>query len=395
MAWAGSSTKHSHQILHVCVNVVHVFPYSARVPGGHSNAIRGFITCQRAKGINAVAVSPKAERGEVETSWEFPMAEVDCLWTLRWGTIAEHFNIGAGNSLLNLHSVNRRYGALLADLRRTGVPYVLTSHGQLGFQTTWRWLKKFVYLNLFNRDPRKAAGLHLLSGFAARRIRLLLPGYRGPLLAQGNLVTVPNLESIPTAPRGDYQVPPDAFVLIFLGRLDFWVKGLDLLVEAFACLPGDRFRLVLVGPDWQGGRARLEQLATRLGCRNRIHFLGPAYGVKKWALLRMADLFVSPSRWEAFSIAQAEAMAMGLPIVTTTRVNLALELREADAALLVPFKVQPLATAIAAIEADAERRRAVGKRGTAWMRANCDPDRASARFQEFYQSVLQQRATGA
>ena len=358
------------------------------MPGGHSNAIRGFIACQRAKGINAVALSPKAEGGGAETSWEFPLAEVDCLWTLRWPTMADHFKIAASSSLLNFHSVNRRFAPLLADLRRAGVPYVLTSHGQLDFQSPWRWLKKFIYLNFVNRGPINAAGLHLLTQFAARRVNLLLPGYCGPKLVQGNLVTVPNPGTAPPASRNDYQIPQDAFVLIFLGRLDVWVKGLDLLVEAFARLPPDRFQLVLVGPDWQNGRAQLERMAAQHGCGSRIHFLGPLYGEKKWALLRMADLFVSPSRREAFNIAQAEAMAVGLPVVTSTEVSLAPDLREADAAVLAPLGVEPLAKTIATIAADAGRRRVLGKQGNAWMQTHCDPDRAGVRFQEFYHSIL-------
>jgi hypothetical protein len=92
------------------------------VLGGHSNAIRGFIACQREKGINAVGISPKPEAGAAETSWEIPIVEVDSLWNLRWEAITDQFKIASGDSLLNLHSVNRRYAPLLAELRRARVP---------------------------------------------------------------------------------------------------------------------------------------------------------------------------------------------------------------------------------------------------------------------------------
>jgi glycosyltransferase involved in cell wall biosynthesis len=259
----------------------------------------------------------------------------------------------------------------------------------LSFHNAWHWLKKVTYLNCLNRGPFNAAGLHALTSFAARRMRFLLPGYKGVKLIQGNLVTTPDLATVPAAPRSDYEIPQEAIVLLFLGRMDVWVKGLDLLVEAFSCLPPDRFRLVMVGPDWQGGRAELERLADRFGCRDRIRFLGPIYGEKKWSLFRMADVFVSPSRWEAFSIAQAEAMAVGLPVVTSTKVNLALDLRESDAALLSPLAVKPLAKAIAALGADPERRRTLGNRGKVWMEANCNPHHAGHRFREFYQAILE------
>jgi poly(glycerol-phosphate) alpha-glucosyltransferase len=358
------------------------------VLGGHSNAIQSFIACQRARGINAVGLAPKADAEAVEPEWHFPLAEVESLWDLRWASIAKRFAITPADSLLNLHGINRRYAALLGDVRRAGVPYVLTSHGQLSFQTPWRWVKKFLYLKLVNRDPGKAAGLQVLTRFAARRAGLLLPGFRGAMLVQGNLVKLPKLGELSAGARRDYGMPEDALVLVFLGRLDVWVKGLDLVVEAFASLPSDHALLLLVGPDWKGGKAELEKLAERFDCRERVHFPGPLYGEKKWSLLQMADLFVSPSRWEAFSIAQAEAMMIGLPVVTSTKVNLAEELREADAALLTPPAVEPLATALATLAADQERRRALGNRGKAWAEKNCDPDLAGPRFRQFYQAIL-------
>jgi glycosyltransferase involved in cell wall biosynthesis len=220
-------------------------------------------------------------------------------------------------------------------------------------------------------------------------MRFLLPGYKGLKLIQGNLVTAPDLSTAPATPRRDYGIPQEEIVLLFLGRMDVRVKGLDLLVQAFSCLPSDRVRLVLAGPDWQGGRAELERLADRLGCGNRIRFLGPIYGEKKWSLLRMADVFVSPSRWEAFSIAQAEAMSVGLPLVTSTKVSLAPSLKEADAAVLTPLAVKQLARAIFALAIDPERRRALGHRGKAWAETHCNPDRAGRRFWEFYQSILE------
>src|SRR5439155_2902057 len=191
-----------------------------------------------------------------------------------------------------------RFAPLMKDLRRAGVPYVLTEQGQLAFQNPARWLKKFVYLNFFDRGPRKAAGLHVLTRLVGSRLKFLVPGYRGQILVQGNLVSLANPGQMPAASRSNCGLPEEAFVLLFLGRLDVWTKGLDRVVEAFAQLSHNRFRLVMAGPDWAGGQAKLERLAERLGCRGRMDFLGPVYGEKKWSVLRSADLFVSPSRKE-------------------------------------------------------------------------------------------------
>jgi glycosyltransferase involved in cell wall biosynthesis len=145
----------------------------------------------------------------------------------------------------------------------------------------------------------------------------------------------------------------------------------------------------MAGPDWQGGQARLERLAERLGCRSRIHFLGPVYGDRKLSVFGMADVFVSPSRKEAFSISLVEAMSCGLPILTSTKIMLARELREANAALLTPPAARPLAQAIALLEGNPELREGLARRGKTWVQMTCDPDRAGARFREFYQYILE------
>ena len=61
--------------------------------------------------------------------------------------------------MLSFYSINYRFTPLLKDLRRAGVPYVLTEQGQLAFQDAARWLKKFIYLNCLDWGPRRAAVL--------------------------------------------------------------------------------------------------------------------------------------------------------------------------------------------------------------------------------------------
>lgn len=327
-----------------------------------------------------------------ETELGFPLYEVDSLLKLRWESIAGRFALTADHTIVHFHNVTGTYAPLISDLRQVGIPYVFTGHGQFSYRNTMHWLKKFIYLHLWDRGPRRADGLHFLAKQTERRAHFLLPGFKGARLVLGNLVEVPpNLAAVVATSRAESKIPNESFVLLFLGRLDVAIKGLDLLVEAFSCLPADRFHLVLAGPDWKGGKAKLEQLAEQYRCRDRIHFPGPAYGEKKWALFKMADVFVSPSRYEAFNITQAEAMACGLPVVTSTTTSLAPELREAGAAILSPLAAEPLARAIATLEADPALRRIMGLRSQAWVEMNCSPKRAGERFRRFYEFVLERR----
>jgi len=328
----------------------------------------------------------------VASSLGFPLIETDFPNGLRWEELAREFGLKPEDTVLHFHNVERRYAPLLRELRTAAVPYVYTSHGQLNFRGTIHWFKKFVYLHLLDSGPRRAAGIHLLTQLAARRFPRLLPGFRGPILVQGNLADLASLASAPAGERSEFGLSADAFVLLFLGRLDVHVKGLDLLVRAFAALPPGRFQLVLAGPEWAAGRAQLDLLARELGCRDRIQFTGPVYGEKKWTLLRLADAFVSPSRWDAFPVAMTEAMASGLPLVTSNKIGPAQDFAQAHAALLVPLDEAALVEAIKKLEANPEERKALAQRGRAWVEQNCSPERAGARFLEFYQSILEKRS---
>ena len=107
-------------------------------------------------------------------------------------------------------------------------------------------------------------------------------------------------------------------IALFLGRLDVLQKGLDLLLQALASpTVRDEIRLVFVGPDWKGGRERLERSVIDFGLSERVVFWGPAFGRTKFELMVAADFFVHVSRWEGLPFAVVEAMGVGKPCLVT------------------------------------------------------------------------------
>ena len=109
-------------------------------------------------------------------------------------------------------------------------------------------------------------------------------------------------------------LPPDARVIVSLGRLVGW-KGLQVIVESLAALPADVHYLVIGEGTEQGP---LQQLALSLGVAERIHFVGriPHKELPRW--LSLGDIFVQPSIGEeAFGISVVEAMACGLPVLAS------------------------------------------------------------------------------
>jgi glycosyltransferase involved in cell wall biosynthesis len=112
-------------------------------------------------------------------------------------------------------------------------------------------------------------------------------------------------------------------IILFLGRIHP-KKGLDLLISAFAQLEKrfDEFDLVVAGPDSAGIRPRLERLCTRLKIQHRVHWTGMLAGNSKWGAFRSASFFVLPSHQENFGIAVVEAMAIGVPVLISKKVNI-------------------------------------------------------------------------
>lgn len=123
--------------------------------------------------------------------------------------------------------------------------------------------------------------------------------------------------------------------LLFLSRIHP-KKGCDLLIRAFAEIASQEpdLRLVMAGPDQTGWQATLQAEADRLGVGDRLIWTGMLSGELKWGAFRAADAYVLPSHQENFGIAVVEALACGLPVLISDKVNIWREI-EADGVGLV------------------------------------------------------------
>jgi glycosyltransferase involved in cell wall biosynthesis len=109
------------------------------------------------------------------------------------------------------------------------------------------------------------------------------------------------------------QLKVDNPYVIAVGRLERQ-KGYDVLLRAFAqSKHRSTHRLMLVG---QGNHEQaLRELAAQLGIADRL--LLPGWHDNPWALMRGAELFVLPSRWEGFGNVVIEAMASRVPVLVS------------------------------------------------------------------------------
>lgn len=111
------------------------------------------------------------------------------------------------------------------------------------------------------------------------------------------------------ADRTELGLPDDVPLALFVGEIRTPRKNLDTVLDALDSVPS--LHLAVVG---RRDESPYPRMAKRLGVSDRVHFLGYRDDVPD--LMRAADLFVFPSRYEACSLVLLEAMASGLPIVT-------------------------------------------------------------------------------
>jgi glycosyltransferase involved in cell wall biosynthesis len=126
-------------------------------------------------------------------------------------------------------------------------------------------------------------------------------------------------------------------LLLFMSRLHP-KKGLDLLIQAFGQVVerDPRLHLVVAGPDQEGLRAGLEARARTLGIAERITWASMLTGDARWGAYYAAEAFCLPSHSENFGMVVAEALARGLPVLISDKVNIWREIEADRAGFVAP-----------------------------------------------------------
>ncbi|WP_439672252.1 glycosyltransferase [Cupriavidus necator] len=122
--------------------------------------------------------------------------------------------------------------------------------------------------------------------------------------------------------------------LLFLGRLHE-KKGCDLLLRAFANVArhDPALQLVMAGPCDPALRRVLFDIAEEAGIDGRVIWTGMLAGNLKWGAFRVAEAFCLPSHQENFGVAVVEAMACGVPVLISDKVNIWREIVQDGAGL--------------------------------------------------------------
>lgn len=188
-------------------------------------------------------------------------------------------------------------------------------YAPIGMLEPWaleqKQLKKKIGLWLYQRqDLQRAAVLHATASDEAEHLRALAPSTPIAVIPHG--IDLPDPIEVGLHPPH----ASESRMALFMSRIHP-KKGLLELVRAWARVRPAGWRLVIAGPDESGHRAEVEAEIELLRLRPQVTFVGQVRGAAKRDLLRRAELFVLPTFSENFGIAVAEALASGLPVLTT------------------------------------------------------------------------------
>ncbi|MBK0368797.1 glycosyltransferase [Flavobacterium agrisoli] len=188
---------------------------------------------------------------------------------------------------------------------RKKIPYIITPRGML---EPWiinrnHWKKKIALFFYQRKAIQRATYIHATAEMEAQNIKAL--GFKNPISIIPNGIDLSGL-NLKKLNFGNKKI-------VFLSRIHP-KKGIEVLLEAWRnCNTGD-WILEIAG---NGDEFYIESLKQNAKNLKNVHFVGTKYDQEKWDFLRSADVLVLPTYSENFGMVVAEALAVGVPVITT------------------------------------------------------------------------------
>lgn len=361
------------------MRIVHVYKDYFPVLGGIENHVRTLAELQAAAGHDVtVLVTNPGSQPRRELRAGVKVVRAPRLATVASTPLSPTFPLLLRRLRPEITHLHFPYpvGEASQWLLNRGRPYVITYHSDVVRQQAI--LR--VYRPLLARVLRGAARILPTSENYVRS-----SPYLAPLAARCTVVPL-SVDPAPFARATPLLPAAGAPTLLFVGRHRYY-KGLDDLLRA---LPGLPARL-LVGGDGPM-RAEWERLAQALGLGGQVRFLGDVSDADLPGLYASADIFVLPanSRAEAFGTVLLEAMATGLPCVTTELgTGTSTVVQHGQTGFVVPPRdPAALRAALQRLLDDPALRQQMGAAGRARVLAEFTSQRLLQRVQTVYAEVV-------
>ena len=365
------------------MRIVHVYKDYFPILGGIENHVRTLAEAQAASGHEVtVLVTNPGELATTETLRGVRVVRARRLSTVASTPLSLHILFALRALKPDVTHLHFPYplgeiSQLLAGRRRR---YVITYHSDVVRQRRLLFFYRPLLMRVLRQSQRIVATSQQYIDSSIFLSRLKEKCTVIPLSVDPQ----PFAEAVPLIPKAD--VP----VILFVGRHRYY-KGVDDLLLALRRLDAR----LLVGGDGPM-RETWELLAGELGMDHRVQFLGDVAADVLPALYASADIFVLPanSRAEAFGKVLLEAMAAGLPCITTELgTGTSYAVQDGITGFVVPPR-QPdaLSEAIRRLLSDGELRRAMGARGRERVCHHFTTESMVASVEKVYHAALDDTA---
>lgn len=232
-----------------------------------------------------------------------------------------------------------QYIKIAEELRKMKIPYVIIPHGELSNDAQKKKRLKKIAANIliFNRFINGAAGVQLLSDTELKNTKF--GKYK---FVATNGINIPQIKK--------QQFSEETIKFVYIGRLDAYHKGLDLMVEGVSkCAEFMRANSCIIdvyGPNILGRREYVEALIAEHGVGDIITVQDPVLGEDKERVLLEGDVFIQTSRFEGMPMGILEALSYGVPCLITEGTTLADFVKEHDAGWACATDAKDIAQAI-------------------------------------------------
>lgn len=211
------------------------------------------------------------------------------------------------------------------ELRKNRIPYIIVPRCALtykGQNNNSKWKKRIANFFIFNRFIRKADSIQYLT---ASEKKSSSPDWNKHDFILPNGFTTPK--------RTKTEFISNGIKAIFIGRLDMYQKGLDVLLEAFnevhSILRENNFTLCIYGPKTYQYK-ELQKYIDDKKMDDIVSLGGEIKGITKENVLLSSDLFILTSRFEGHPMALIEALAYGVPSLVSSGSNMMEEIMQSD-----------------------------------------------------------------
>jgi glycosyltransferase involved in cell wall biosynthesis len=181
--------------------------------------------------------------------------------------------------------------------------------------------------------------------------------------------------------------------LLYLGRIDYHNKGLDILLDAFAQIRSETdAKLTLQGPDW-GDRAAMVRRAQRLNLSERVEFLEPDYNKASALIAAEHDVFLLPSRFEGFGLSALEAMLAGRVVLVSDVAGIAPHVRASRCGVVISTDVAHVKSGLLELLGLRPKWKEMGLAGREYVLKNLRWERIASQALEHYRAMMPPAST--